>query len=43
MDMKQLERITLARMVAALAIMQAATLGVLAILIVQSRVPFCHF
>jgi len=41
--MKQLERITLARMVAALVIMQAVTLGVLAILIAQSHAPFCHF
>lgn len=41
--MKPLERITLARMVAALVIMQAVTLGALAILIVQSHASLCHF
>lgn len=41
--MKPLERITLIQMVVALVIMQAVTLGALAILIVEAHASLCHF
>ena len=41
--MKALERITLVQMVVALVILQAVTLGALAVLIVESHASLCHF